>query len=182
MRPNARLTVLGIAAAALTSTAGIAAFAGPGPDASQCGGGAAPAGAPVGPGGAVLVLASNQGGETASTVSCSYVFNGTQAPEYSAATPNTWTITATHTYAATNGTCAAGDTVDSAGTTCTHTDAAANGGDINNGGSPVSANGTLAGAKAGDTITITATYGCVSGDPSGDGCGGVGVIAVGNPA
>src|SRR5881275_1547169 len=106
MRPTIRVTVLGIAAAALASTAGVAAFAGPGPDATQCGGGTAPAGSPVGPGGAVLVLASNQGGETSATTSCSYVFAGTQAPQYTAATPNTWTITATHSYAASNGTCA----------------------------------------------------------------------------
>ena len=177
---SVRLTVLGVAAAALAPTAGVSAVAGPGPDASQCGGGTAPAGAPVGPGGAVLVLASNQGGETAATVSCSYVFNGTTAPQYSAATPNTWTITATHSYAATAGTCAAGDAL--SGSTCTHTDDSASGGDINNGGTPATVGGSLAGAKPGDTITITATYGCVSGDPSGDGCGGAGVIAVGNPA
>src|SRR3954451_8166335 len=177
---SARLPVLGIAAAAVAATAGVSAFAGPGPDVSQCGGGVAPAGAPVGPGGAVLVLASNQGGETADTVTCSYVFNGTTAPQYSAATPNTWTITATHSYPATAGTCATGDTL--SGTSCTHTDATASGGDINNGGTPATVGGTLNGAKAGDTITITATYGCVSGDPSGDGCGGAGVIAVGNPA
>lgn len=175
---SVRLTVLGVAAAALAATAGMSAFAGPGPDASQCGGGAAPAGAPVGPGGAVLVLASNQGGETAATVSCSYTFNGTTAPQYSAATPNTWTITATHTHAAP---CAATDTTNADGS-CTTTDASASGGDINNGGQPATVGGTLTGAKPGDTITITATYGCVSGDPTGDGCGGVGVIAVGNPA
>ena len=178
---SVRLTVLGVAAAALATTAGVSAFAGPGPNATQCGGGTAPAGAPVGPGGAVLVLASNQGGETADTVSCSYLFNGTTAPQYSAATPNTWTITATHTVpAAPDGTCATG-TPNSSGS-CTVTDDSASGGDINNGGTPATVGGTLALAKPGDTITITATYGCVSGDPSGDGCGGVGVIAVGNPA
>jgi hypothetical protein len=176
---SVRLTVLGIAAAALATTAGVSAFAGPGPNLTQCGGGVAPAGSPIGAGGAVLVLASNQGGETADSATCSYVFNGTTAPQYSAATPNTWTITATHTYPATAGTCAAGDTLN--GSTCTTTDAAVNGGDINGGGTPATVGGTLDGAKAGDTITITGTYGCVSGDPSGDGCGGAGVIAVGNP-
>src|SRR3954454_20767436 len=105
---SARLTVLGIAAAAVAATAGVSAFAGPGPDVSQCGGGVAPAGSPIGAAGAVLVLASNQGAETSDTVSCSYVFNGTTAPQYSAATPNTWTITATHSYPATAGNCAAG--------------------------------------------------------------------------
>ena len=177
---SVRLTVLGVTAAALVTTAGISAFAGPGPDATQCGGGAAPAGTPVGPGGAVLVLASNQGGETADTVSCSYTFNGTTAPQYSAATPNTWTIAATHDVPATNGICTVG-TLNSAGS-CTVTDASASGGDINNGGTPATVGGTLTGAQAGDTITITATYGCVAGDPTGDGCGGAGVIAVGNPA
>src|SRR5437588_9807295 len=123
---SVRLTVPGVAAAALAATAGISAFAGPGPNATQCGGGTAPAGAPVGPGGAVLVLASNQGGETADTVSCSYAFNGTTAPQYSAATPNTWSITATHDVPATNGTCTVG-TLNGTGS-CTVTDATATGG------------------------------------------------------
>jgi hypothetical protein len=175
---SVRLTVLGVAAAALATTAGVSAFAGPGPDASQCGGGAAPAGSPVGPGGTVLVLASNQGGESAATFSCSYTFGGTQAPQYSAATPNTWTITATHNHAAP---CAATDTTNADGS-CTTTDATASGGDINGGGTPATVGGVLTGTQLGDTVTVTATYGCVSGDPTGDGCGGVGVIAVGNPA
>src|SRR4051812_8168687 len=118
---SVRLTVLGIAAAALATTAGVSAFAGPGPNLTKCGGGTAPAGSPVGPGGAVLVLASNQGGETGDQVSCSYTFGGTQAPQFSAATPNTWTITATHNHAAP---CAATDTTNADGS-CTTTDATA---------------------------------------------------------
>jgi hypothetical protein len=123
------------------------------------------------------------------TFSCSYTDTSTTAPQYGAATPNAFSITATHTIAATidpttgTASCSSG-TLNSAGS-CTVTDAAANGApatDVQS-GTPQQGdvNGTLTGAKAGDTVTVTVTLTCVPQDPTGQGCGGIGTIAVGSP-
>ena len=188
MKRSLRLTVLAGIVAVLGT--GVAAQAdGPGPDASQC---VPPAGTPAPPGGTasgvILVIGSNTGGTASATFSCSYTFNSTSAPQYGAETPNSWTIAATHDYAATVDpvtgalTCAAGDSL--SGSTCTHQDAAASGGDVNVNGPQALApsQGTLTGTQPGDTITVTVTYGCVSQDPTGNACGGAGLVAVGSPS
>ena len=140
------------------------------PVASQClppSGQSVPAGTASG-----VVTAIGQQGSGA-TFSCSYTDTSTTAPQYGAATPNAFTITATHTVTDATG-------------THTVTDATASGApatDVQS-GSPQQGdvNGTLTGAKTGDTVTVTVTLTCVPQDPTGQACGGIGTIAVGSPS
>ena len=141
----------------------------------------APPGSPVTASGVISVLGQQGSG----VATCSYTFTSNTAPQYVAATPNAFTITATHTYTATNGACPNGGTL--SGTTCTVTDASVSSdvvGGLQAGNPPSSGEvtGTLTGSQAGDTITVTATLACVPGDPTGQACGGIGTIAVGSPS
>jgi hypothetical protein len=127
---------------------------------------------PAGTASGVITVIGQQG--PGGTFSCSYTDTSTTAPQYGAATPNAFTITATH-----QGTDASGNPI-------TITDASATGApaaDVQ-GGTPGQGdvNGTLTGAQAGDTITVTVTLTCVPQDPSGQACGGIGTIAVGSPS
>lgn len=140
---------------------------------------------PAGTASGVVTVIGQQGGN--GTFSCSYTDTSTTAPQYGAATPNAFSIVASHAATATtvNGvttySCASGK-LD--GTNCD--DAAANGAPATDvqAGTPQQSdvNGTLTGAQAGDTVTVTVTLTCVPQDPSGQACGGIGTIAVGSPS
>lgn len=136
---------------------------------------------PAGTASGVIMVIGQQGSGTAT---CSYTDTSTSAPQYGAATPNSFTITASHaatvsstgTYSCSTGTLN--------GTTCVDATAAGNPATDAEAGSPGQAdvNGTLTGAQVGDIVTVTVTFACVPGDPTGQGCGGLGTIAVGSPS
>ena len=120
------------------------------------------------------------------TAKCSYTNTSSMAPEYGAATPNSFSIVASHPATATitsTGTTYSCTSGKLDGTNCD--DAVASGAaatDIQAGSpNPGDFTGTLTGAKTGDTVTVSVAYTCVPQDPSGTACGGIGTIAVGSP-
>ena len=144
----------------------------------------APSGSPVTASGVVMVIANQTvaGGSD----SCTFTDTSGKVPlQYVAATPNAFTIVASHpgTVDPVTGvvSCSSGK-VD--GTNCD--DASASGSaatDVQAGSpSPGDVTGSLSGAQTGDTVTVTVTYTCAAQDPSQTACGGAGTIAVGSPA
>lgn len=170
-RIHAGLAVAGLVGGALGIASALPAHASSLPVVSTC---LPPSGqsVPAGTASGVVTVIGEQA--SSGTFSCSYKDTSTTAPQYGAATPNAFTITATH-----QGTDASGNPI-------TVTDASASGAPATDvqAGMPQQrdVNGTLTGAKAGDTITVTVTLTCVPQDPTGQGCGGVGTIAVGSPS
>ena len=142
-------------------------------------------GSPITASGVIAVIGQQA---TSGTVSCSYTFTSTTAPQYGAATPNAYTITATHAATATtvNGvttySCPTGGTL--SGQSCVDASVSRDAATDLQAGSPdpADATGTLTGTQSGDTVTVTVTLTCASQDPTGTVCGGIGSIAVGSPS